>query len=126
MPVAAHIDPASRIVMFRCSGRVMINEARRAFDEMMTDPSALPHSLAMWDFRGAQITERSVSVSEILDMLQNRHPEKAERSRVAILVADEVDAAASTTVARSVAPQLRVKVFSDYASATRWLGGDDA
>jgi hypothetical protein len=125
MPVAAHIDPSSRTVIFRCSGRVAIAEARRAFDQMMTDPSSRPESRAMWDFRGALINEHAKAMSEILDMLKNRHPERTGSSRVAILVAREHDMDISTMVTDSASSLLTVRVFSDYVNAARWLGGDD-
>ena len=89
MPVAAHFDPDSRIVMFRCSGNVAINEARRAFDQMMTDPAFEPDTHALWDLRGAVIVEKPRAIPDILDMLHNRHPERVAGSRVAILVTEE-------------------------------------
>ena len=127
MPVAAHIDPESRFVMFRCSGHVAMAEARRAFDQMMTDPAVQPAACALWDLRSALIAERTAAIPDILDMMQNRHPERASAHRVAILVAEEFDAGISTLVERSVStPPFNVRVFSNYVNAARWLAGDDA
>jgi|SRR5688572_15093806 len=126
MPVAAHIDPDSRIVMFRCSGNVAINEARRAFDHMMSDPAVEHQTSALWDLRGAAIAERPRAIPEIVDMLQNRHPQRVDGSRVAILVAEEHGQDVTTLVAGTgISPSFQVRVFSNYASAARWLGGDD-
>jgi hypothetical protein len=125
MPVAAHIDPDSRIVMFRCSGNVGINEARRAFDHMMTDP-AVEGTRALWDLRGAALTERPRAIPDIVDMLQNRHPERVGGGRFAILVEEELGQDVSTSVAKSVtSDSLHVRVFSSYENAARWLGGEE-
>ena len=126
MPVAAHIDPDSRIVMFRCSGNVAISEARRAFDHMMTDPAVEHQASALWDLRGAAIAERSRAIPDIVDMLQNRHPDRVEGSRVAILVAEEHGTDVSTLIAGTeISESFKVRVFSNYSNAARWLGGDD-
>jgi len=133
MPVAAHIDPASRIVMFRCSGHVVLNEAKRAFDHMMTDPSLQSDARAMWDMRAAVHTERTVAIPQIVAMVQSRHPERSGSCRIAILVAEELAAIApSNTRADDAAPvdrapaQAAVRIFSNYTNAARWLAGEDA
>lgn len=126
MPVAPHIDPDSRIVMFRCSGHVAISEAQRAFDHMMTDPAVEGNASALWDMRGAAITERPRAIPDIVDMLRNRHPDRMGGSRIAILVAQEHDPDVSMFVANHVpAESFRVRVFSSYADAARWLSGAD-
>jgi hypothetical protein len=126
MPVAAHIDPDSRIVMFRCSGHVAINEARRAFDHMMADPALEGGAAALWDLRGAALAERPRAIPDIVEMLQSRHPERAAGGRFAILVAEEDGPDVSSRVAGSVTSNtLHVRVFSSYAHAARWLGGED-
>ena len=125
MPVAAHIDPDSRIVLFRCSGEVGIHEARRAFDHMITDPALDAGARAMWDLRGAAIEEKPRAIPDLVDMLQNRHPERVRGGRFAILVAGEhgQDMATGPDV---TSDNLHVRFFSSYANAARWLGGDDA
>jgi hypothetical protein len=125
MPVAAHIDPDSRIVMFRCSGLVAINEARRAFDHVMRDP-ALEATRALWDLRGAAIEERPRAIPDIVDMLQHRHPERVGGGRFAILVNEEHGNDVTTRIAGSVSGEsLQVRVFSSYLHASRWLAGED-
>lgn len=126
VPVAAHIDPDSRIVMFRCSGKVIISEAQRAFDHMMSDPAVEANAAALWDLRSAAIDERPRAIPDIVDMLQNRHPERMGGGRVALLVPEEHGSDVSTFVAgRIPAEQFHVRVFSDYFNAARWLGGED-
>jgi hypothetical protein len=126
MPVAAHIDPQARFVMFRCSGNVAINEARRAFDHMMSAPVLEAGNRALWDLRSAVIPERTRAIPEIVDMLQNRHPERVGGGRFAILVKEEHGTVVSNTVAGAVTTDtLHVRVFSDYARAARWLGGEE-
>ena len=125
MPVAAHIDPDSRIVMFRCSGTVGIHEARRAFDHMMDDP-AVESTRALWDLRSAAIAGRTRAIPDIIDMLQNRHPARVGGGRFAILVGEEYGPDVSTTVEKSMTTDtLLVRVFSSYAQASRWLGGEE-
>lgn len=126
MPVAAHIDPDSRIVTFRCSGHVALSEAKRAFDQMMSDPALHFGASSLWDLRGALIAERTDAIPDILDMVHTRHPEKSGACRIAILVAEEDDAGISTVVATSSnAVRNNVRVFSSYVNASRWLGGED-
>jgi hypothetical protein len=125
MPVAAHFDRDSRFVMFRCSGNVAINEARRAFDQMVTDPGVEPHAHALWDMRGAALAEKPRAISDLLEMLHNRHPERVNGQRVAILVTEENDAGVSTLVENAATNRLTLRVFSSYADAARWLAGHD-
>lgn len=125
MPVAAHIDPDLHIVMFRCSGHVGIHEARRAFDHMMHDP-AVELTRALWDLRSAALAERPRAIPDIVDMLQSRHPERVGGGRFAILVDEEHGQDVSTSVEKTVtSAALNVRVFSNYAKAARWLGGEE-
>jgi hypothetical protein len=123
MPVAAHFDPDSNFVMFRCSGNVAINEARRAFDQMVTDPAVFPDAHALWDLRSAAIAEKPRAIPELLDMLHHRHPHRANGQRVAILVNEEHDAGVATIVQNNGSESLTVRVFSSYDDAARWLAG---
>jgi len=126
MPVAAHFDPDFRFVMFRCSGNVAIAEARRAFDQMITDPAVEFDAGTLWDLRGAMLAEKPRAIPDILDMLHNRHPERVANSRVAILVTGEHDAGVSTLVESATSPGTpTVRVFSNYANAARWLAGHE-
>jgi len=126
MPVAAHIDPDSRIVMFRCSGMVAITEARRAFDQMMTDPALEGDPRALWDLRGATIGARPRAIPDIVDMLQTRHPERIGGSRIAILVEQEHDEGVTTLVADNARnASFLLRVFSNYSHAARWLSGEE-
>ncbi|HEX6790752.1 MAG TPA: hypothetical protein VF247_05525 [Candidatus Krumholzibacteria bacterium] len=125
MPVAAHIDPDSHIVLFRCSGEVGIHEARRAFDHMITDPALDAGTRAMWDLRGAAIEEKPRAIPDIVDMLQHRHPERVRGGRFAILL-DEQNGQDVATRAAVTSDSLHVRFFSSYANAARWLDGDDA
>lgn len=112
--------------MFRCSGNVGIHEARRAFDHMMSDPAVEANAAALWDLRGAALAGRPRAIPEIVDMLHDRHPERTGASRVALLVPEEHGPDVSTFVAsRFPAENFRVRVFSDYFNAARWLGGED-
>ena len=125
MPVAAHFDRDSRFVMFRCSGNVAINEAKRAFDQMVTDPAIEPDAHALWDLRRAAIAEKPRAIPEILDMLQNRHPARVNGRRVALLVTEEAGADVSTLVENAESNSLTLRVFFSYADAARWLAGHD-
>ena len=125
MPVAAHFDRDYRFVMFRCSGNVAINEARRAFDQTLTDPGMEFDQRALWDLRNATIAEKPRALHDILDMLHNRHPERVAGARVAILVSEEHDGIVSTLVENAASKSLTLRVFSSYADAARWLTGND-
>lgn len=125
MPVAAHFDPDSNFVMFRCSGNVAINEAKRAFDLMVTDPGVEPDAHALWDLRSAALAEKPRAIPDILDMLQNRHPVRVRGKRVAILVSQEHGADVSTLVEKSAPKSLALRVFSSYADAASWLAGNE-
>jgi hypothetical protein len=125
MPVAAHFDRDSRFVMFRCSGNVAINEAQRAFDQVVSDPGVEPDSHALWDLRNAAIAEKPRAIPEILDMLQNRHPTRANGQRVALLVSEENDENVSTLVENAASKGLTLRVFSSYGEAARWLAGHE-
>ena len=124
MPVAAHFDPDTRFVMFRCSGNVAINEAKRAFDLMVTDPGVEP-AHALWDLRNAAINEKPRAVLDILDMLQTRHPRQVSGKRVALLVSAEHGAGVSTLVENTGSKSLTLRVFSSYADAASWLAGNE-
>jgi len=126
MPVAAHFDRDYRFVMFRCSGNVAINEARRAFDQMLTDPAMESDKRTLWDLRTAMIAEKPRAIPDLLHMLHTRHPERVAGARIAILVSEEHGAEVSTLVASNApANSPTVRVFSTYADAARWLAGHD-
>ena len=126
MPVAAHFDRDYRFVMFRCSGNVAINEARRAFDQTLTDPAMEFDQRALWDLRNALIAEKPRAIPDLLDMLAHRHPDRVAGARVAILVNEEHGAGVSSLVASNArAESPSVRVFSNYADAARWLAGHD-
>ncbi len=125
MPVAAHFDPKSHFVMFRCSGNIAINEAKRAFDLMVTDPGVEPDAHALWDLRNAAINEKPHAIPDILDMLQTRHPQRVSGKRVAILVNEEQGAGVSTLVENTGSKSLTLRVFSSYADAASWLAGNE-
>ena len=125
MPVAAHFDPDSNFVMFRCSGTVAINEAKRDFDLMVTDPGVEPDAHALWDLRSAAITGKPRAIPDILDMLQNRHPVRVRGKRVAILVSEEHGVDVSSLVENSAPKSLALRVFSSYADAASWLAGNE-
>jgi hypothetical protein len=125
MPVAAHFDRDYRFVMFRCSGNVAINEARRAFDQTLTDPAMEFDQRALWDLRNAMIAEKPRAIPDLLDMLHHRHPDRVAGARVAILVNEEDDAGVSTLVEKAGSKSLTLRVFFSYADAARWLAGND-
>jgi len=127
MPVAAHFDRDARFVMFRCSGNVAINEAKRAFDQMMTDPAVEPDTFTMWDLRSAALAEKPRAVPDLLDMLHHRHPERVAGTRIAILVSEENGAGVTGLVENNTHPDRpTVRVFSSYSDAAGWLAGRDA
>jgi hypothetical protein len=111
--------------MFRCSGNVAINEAKRAFDQVVSDPGVQPDSHALWDLRSAAIAEKPRAIPDLLDMLQNRHPARANGQRVAILVSEENDENVATLVENAASKGLTLRVFSSYAEAARWLAGHE-
>ena len=74
MPVAAHFDPDTRFVMFRCSGNVAINEAKRAFDLMVTDPAVEPDAHALWDLRSAAISRDSSITGDVTPSPKSHEP----------------------------------------------------
>jgi hypothetical protein len=125
MPVAAHFDRDSRFVMFRCSGNVAINEAKRAFDQVVTDPGVVPDAHALWDLRNAALAEKPRAIPDLLDMIHHRHPERVNGQRVAILVNEEHGRDVSTLVENAGSKRLTLRVFSSYADAARWLAGND-
>jgi hypothetical protein len=126
MPVAAHFDPDSHFVMFRCSGNVAISEARRAFDQMVTDPAVFPDAHTLWDLRGATLAEKPRAIPDLLDMLHTRHPDRIAGKRVAILVAEEHGAGVTSIVENATHPDTpTVRVFLNYARAASWLAGQD-
>ena len=126
MPVAAHIDPGARIVMFRCSGPLVLSEARKALDQMTSDPSFEPGIHALWDMRTASVGASAQEIPDILGMIQSRRVESGGRYRVAILVEATPEIGVSTLMEKNAhAMPFDVRVFFSYGQAARWLAGND-
>jgi hypothetical protein len=126
MPVAAHIDPSARIVMFRCSGPLVLSEARKAIDQMISDPSFEPGIHTLWDMRAASVGARHEEIPDILGLIQSRRVESGGRYRVAILVEETSETGVSTLVEKNAhAMPYDVRVFFNYKQAAGWLAGDD-
>jgi len=126
MPVAAHIDPGARIVMFRCSGPLVLSEARKAIDQMISDPSFEPGIHTLWDMRAASVGARAQEIPDILGLIQSRRVESGGRYRVAILVEEAPEIGVSALVEKNAHTMpFDVRVFFDYTQASRWLAGDD-
>jgi hypothetical protein len=93
---------------------------------MMTDPAVEANAGSLWDLRSAAIEERPRAIPDIVDMLQNRHPERTGGNRIALLVAEEHGPDVSTIVEKNAASEsFKVRVFSSYSIAARWLGGEE-
>jgi hypothetical protein len=126
MPVATQINPDRRLVMFRCSGEIVLSEIRRAYDQMISDPGFEPGINALWDLRDASIGVRMQEIPDILGMIRARQEKRGTGYRVAILVAGSPDFGLSTLFEmRTHSMPFNVKVFRSYTQATRWLSGED-
>jgi hypothetical protein len=124
VPVATHISPDERLVMFRCSGQIVLSEIRRAFDQMISDPGFEPGINALWDLRTASIGVRVQEIPDLLSMIRTRQQERGTGYRVAILVEESPDFGLSTLFEMNAhSMPFDVKVFRSYTQATRWLGG---
>jgi hypothetical protein len=123
MPVATTIQPGERVVLFRCSGEVVLSEIRRAFDQMMSDPGFEPGAHALWDLRAATIGVRAQEIPDILSMVSERQEKRGTGYRVAILVGGSPDFGLSTLFEMSASKMpFSVRVFRSYNQATQWLG----
>ena len=126
MPVATKIDPEHQLVTFECSGTIVFNEVRAAFDAMFDDPHFAPGINALWDLRHASIGLRMQEIPGLLDMVSSRQQDRGKGYRVAILVSGSPDFGLSTLFEMSAhAMPFAVKVFRSRTEASRWLAGQE-
>ena len=126
MPVATQIDPEHKLVTFECTGTIVFDDIRTAFEGMFEDPRFAPGINAMWDLRNASIGVRMQELPGVLDMISSRQNERGKGYRVAILVAGSPDFGLSTMFEMSAhAMPFAVRVFRSRTEATRWLAGQD-
>jgi hypothetical protein len=127
MPVATQIDPERRLVTFECSGTLVFDDVRSAFQGMFEDPRFTPGINALWDLRNASIGVRMQELPGLLDMINSRQNDRGKNYRVALLVAGSPDFGLSTLFEMSThAMPFAVRVFRSRTEATRWLAGQDA
>lgn len=126
MPVAVRIEPDNKLITFECSGLVVFDEIRSAFQSIFDDPRFMPGINALWDLRNASIGVRMQEIPGLLDMISSRQGDRGKGYRVAILVAGSPDFGLSTLFEMSAhAMPFAVRVFRSHSQATRWLAGED-
>ncbi len=126
MPVAIQIEPERHLVTFECSGTVVFNDVRSAFQGMFDDPRFTPGINALWDLRHATIGVRMQEIPGLLDMISSRQGDRGKDYRVAILVSGSPDFGLSTMFEMSAhAMPFAVRVFRSRTEATRWLAGQE-
>ena len=127
MPVDIQIETEHKLVTFACSGTVVFDDVRTAFEGMFDDPRFTPGINALWDLRQASIGVRMQEIPYLLDMISSRQRDRGKDYRVAILVSGSPDFGMSTLFEMSAhAMPFAVRVFRSRTEATRWLAGDDA
>jgi len=127
MPVDIQIEPEHKLVTFACSGTVVFDDVRTAFEGMFDDPRFTPGINALWDLRQASIGVRMQEIPYLLDMISSRQRDRGKDYRVAILVSGSPDFGMSTLFEMSAhAMPFAVRVFRSRTEATRWLAGEDA
>ena len=124
MPVALQIEPEQKLVTFECSGTVVLDDVRTAFQNMFDDPRFTPGINALWDLRNASIGVRMQEIPGLLDMISSRQGDRGKDYRVAILVSGSPDFGLSTLFEMSAhAMPFAVRVFRSRTEASRWLAG---
>lgn len=126
MPVATQIDQEHKLVTFECSGTVVFDDVRSAFQGMFDDPHFTPGINALWDLRQASIGVRMQELPGLLDMISSRQRDRGKDYRVAILVSGSPDFGLSTLFEMSAhAMPFAVRVFRSRTQATHWLAGEE-
>jgi hypothetical protein len=126
MPVAVQIEPDNKLITFGCSGLVVFEDIRAAFQSIFDDPRFTPGINALWDLRNASIGVRMQEIPGLLEMISSRQGDRGKDYRVAILVAGSPDFGLSTLFEMSAhAMPFAVRVFRSHSQATRWLAGEE-
>jgi hypothetical protein len=126
MPVAVRIEPDHKLIIFECTGLVVFEDVRSAFESIFNDPGFTPGINALWDLREASIGLRMQEIPGLLEMISARQKDRGKDYRVAILVAGSPDFGLSTLFEMSAhAMPFAVRVFRSRTEATRWLAGED-
>jgi hypothetical protein len=126
MPVAIQIEPEHKLVTFECSGTVVFDDVRGAFQGMFDDPRFAPGINALWDLRHASIGVRMQEIPGLLDMISSRQGDRGKDYRVALLVSGSPDFGLSTLFEMSAhAMPFAVRVFRSRTQATHWLAGEE-
>ncbi len=127
MPVAIQIEPEHKLVTFQCSGTVVFDDVRGAFQNMFADPHFSPGINALWDLRNASIGLRMQEIPGLLEMITARQGDRGRDYRVAILVSGSPDFGLSTLFEMSAhSMPFAVRVFRSRTEATQWLSGMNA
>lgn len=126
MAVAIQIEPDHKLITFECSGVVVFDDVRSAFQRIFEDPRFTPGINALWDLRHASIGVRMQEIPGLLDMVSARQGDRGKGYRVAILVSGSPDFGMSTLFEMSAhAMPFAVRVFRSHTQATRWLDGEE-
>ena len=126
MPVATRIEPDNKLITFECSGLIVFDEIRAAFQSIFDNPRFTPGINALWDLRQASIGVRMQEIPGLLEMINSRQGDRGQDYRVAILVSASPDFGLSTLFEMSThAMPFAVRVFRSHTQATRWLAGEE-
>jgi hypothetical protein len=126
MPVAVRIEPDHNLITFECTGLVVFDEVRSAFESIFNDSRFTPGINALWDLREASIGVRMQEIPGLLEMISSRQKDRGKDYRVALLVAGSPDFGLSTLFEMSAhAMPFAVRVFRSKTDATRWLAGEE-
>ena len=126
MPVAIQIEPEHKLVTFECSGTVVFDDVRGAYQGMFDDPRFAPGINALWDLRQASIGLRMQEIPGLLDMISSRQGDRGKDYRVALLVSGSPDFGLSTLFEMSAhSMPFAVRVFRSRTQATHWLAGEE-
>lgn len=126
MPVAIQIEPEHKLVTFECSGTLVFDDVRSAFQGMFDDPRFIPGINALWDLRHASIGVRMQELPGLLDMISSRQRDRGKDYRVALLVSGSPDFGLSTLFEMSAhSMPFAVRVFRSRTQATQWLAGQE-
>jgi hypothetical protein len=124
MPVTTHVSPETSLVIFECSGKLVIEEVEQAYEAMFNHPAFRSGMNAMWDIRNASIGLYAQQIPDLLRMIRDRQSDRGTGYRVALLVSGSPDFGLSTLFEMSThSMPFEVRVFRSHTQATQWLAG---
>jgi hypothetical protein len=127
LPVETRIDTDAGVVTFKVTGDLVLDEIRRALEDLYSDPEFQPSMHSLWELKEGHVGVTATQLPELIEFLGKTAEKRGTGHKVAIVVRGNLDFGLSTIFQmHAYSLPFEVKVYQSLTQAKRWLLEDAA